>query len=121
MIRNYLKITFRTLRKTKLFSIINILGLSIGMAACILILHYVTFENSYDRFHGNVDQTYRLRYERTSENGSAVRFASCTPPAGDLIRQRFPEVSVLARIFRYRGVVVSYEDTRFTEERVFHA
>jgi len=121
MIRNYLKITFRTLRKTKLFSTINILGLSIGMATCMLILHYINFENNYDGFHNKIDQIYRLRYERTSENGSAVRFASCTPPAGDLIRQRFPEVSVLARIFRYRGVVVSHEDTRFTEERVFHA
>ncbi len=121
MIRNYLKITFRTLKKTKLFSTINILGLSIGMAACLLILHYVTFENSYDMAHTNIDQTYRLRYERTSEDGSAVRFASCTPPAGGLIRQRFPEVDVLARIFRYRGVVVSHNDTKFTEERVFHA
>jgi len=121
VIKNYFKITFRTLRKTKLFSTINILGLSIGMSACLLILHYVTFENSFDRFHEKVDQTYRLRYERISEDGSAVRFASCTPPAGALIRERFPEVSVLSRIFRYRGVVVSHNDTKFTEERVFHA
>jgi len=121
MIRNYLKITFRTLKKTKLFSTINILGLSIGMAACLLIIHYVNFENSYDRFHDKVDQIYRLRYERTSEDGSVVRFASCTPPAGGLMRERFPEISILARIFRYRGVVVSYNDIKFTEERVFHA
>lgn len=121
MFENYLKITFRTLRKTKLFSTVNILGLSIGMAACLLILHYVYFELSYDNFHDNINQIYRLRYERISEDGSAVRFASCTPPAGGLIRERFPEVDKLARIFRYRGVVVSHENTRFSEERVFHA
>jgi len=121
MLRNYLKIAYRNLIKTKLFSAINILGLSIGMAACLLILHYVNFEKSYDQLHSNIDQIYRLRYERISENGSAVRFASCTPPAGALIRERFPEVDKLARVFRYRGVVVSHQDVKFTEERVFHA
>ena len=72
MLKNYLKIAYRNLIKTKLFSTINIFGLSIGMAACLLILHYVTFERSYDTFHGKIDQIYRLRYERISENGSAV-------------------------------------------------
>ena len=120
MIKNYLKIAYRNLIKTKLFSAINILGLSIGMAACLLIIHYVNFEKSYDQFHNKIDQIYRLRYERISENGSAVRFASCTPPAGALIRERFPEVDKLARVFRYRGVVVSYQNIKFTEERVFH-
>ena len=79
MFKNYFIITFRTIQKTKLFSTINILGLAIGMAACFLILHYVNFEHSYDRFHENSDGIYRLRYERISEDGSAVRFASCTP------------------------------------------
>jgi putative ABC transport system permease protein len=121
MLKNYLKIAYRNLIKTKLFSAINIFGLSIGMAACLLILHYVNFERSYDQLHSKIDQIYRLRYERISENGSAVRFASCTPPAGALIRERFPEVDKLARVFRYRGVVVSHQDIKFTEERVFHA
>jgi putative ABC transport system permease protein len=121
MLKNYLKIAYRNLIKTKLYSAINILGLSIGMAACLLILHYVNFESSYDQQHSKIDQIYRLRYERISENGSAVRFASCTPPAGALIRERFPEVDKLARVFRYRGVVISHQDIKFTEERVFHA
>jgi putative ABC transport system permease protein len=90
------------------------------MAACLLILHYVNFERSYDQMHSNIDQIFRLRYERISENGSAVRFASCTPPAGALIRERFPEVDKLTRVFRHRGVVVSYQNIKFTEEQVFH-
>ena len=121
MLKNYLKIAYRNLIKTKLFSAINILGLSIGVTSCLLILHYVNFEKSYDQFHQSINEIYRLRYERISENGSAVRFASCTPPAGALIRDRFPEVDKLTRIFRYRGVVVSHENIKFTEERVFHA
>ena len=86
MLKNYLKIAYRNLIKTKLFSTINILGLSIGMAACLLILHYINFEQSYDQQHSRIDQIYRLRYERISENGSAVRFASCTPSAKDFRR-----------------------------------
>jgi putative ABC transport system permease protein len=91
------------------------------MVACLLILHYVHYERSYDQFHKKIDHIYRLRYERISENGSAVCFASCTPPAGALIRERFPEVDKLARVFRYQSVVISHEDLKFTEERVFHA
>ena len=58
MFGNYLKITIRTLQKSKLFSTINILGRSIGMAACLLIMQYVTYENSYDSFHQKADQKY---------------------------------------------------------------
>jgi putative ABC transport system permease protein len=103
-----------------LFSGINILGLAIGIATCLLILHYVNFEKSYDRFHENSDRIYRLRYERTSEDGSAVRFASCCPPAGGLIRERYPEVEKIARLFRYRAVV-SHNNIKFTEDRMYFA
>lgn len=81
MFRNYLKSAYRNLLKTRLFSFINILGLAVGMAAGLLILHYVTFEKSYDNFHQASDRVYRLRYERIGVDGSgAVRFASCCPP-----------------------------------------
>jgi len=94
------------------------MGLSIGMASCLLILHYVYFEKSYDTFHNNLDRVYRIRLERTSEDGSAVRFASCCPPAGVLIRERYPEVEKLGCIFHYRAVV-SHEDIKFTEEKIY--
>ncbi|TFH02209.1 MAG: ABC transporter permease [Calditrichales bacterium] len=121
MLMNYFKITVRMLQKTKLYSFINLLGLSIGMAACLLILQYIHFEKSYDSFHSRYDQIYRLRYERIKDDGSAVRFASCTPLAGNLIRERFPEVAHLARVFRYQGVIITHDNIKFTEERVFHA
>ena len=81
MFRNYLKTTYRNLIKTKVYSAINILGLAIGMTACLLILHYVNYEKSYDKFHENSDRIYRLRYERTDDAGQSVKFASCCPPA----------------------------------------
>jgi len=119
---HYLKIALRNLTRTKLFSIINILGLAVGMATCLLILHYVSFERSYDRFHEDSERIYRLRYERTSEEGTAVRFASCCPPAADAIRGVFPEVETIARIFRNQTVVsLKDQNKKFTEERMYFA
>jgi len=93
-------------------------GLATGMAASLLILHYVHFERSFDRFHTDTDRIYRIRYERTSEDGSAVRFASCCPPAGKLIRERYPEAEELARIMRYQAVVLK-DNIRFTEKDMY--
>ncbi len=122
MFQHYLKTTIRNLRGSKLFSLINILGLAIGMSACLLILHYVKFEKSYDRFHVHSERIYRLRYERTSEDGTTVRFASCTPPAADFIRGQYPEVERIARIFRHRAIVsLKNRELQFTENRMYFA
>jgi putative ABC transport system permease protein len=122
MLLNYLKTALRNIRRNTLFSLIAILGLSIGIAACLLILHYVNFERSYDRFYKDSDRIYRLRYERTTDDGQKVQFASCCPPAADVIRGAFPEVEEIARIFRYRAVVSPKDqDIQFTEERMYFA
>ena len=122
MLLNYLKTALRNIRRNALFSFIVILGLAIGMAACLLILHYVNFERSYDRFYKDSDRIYRLRYERTSDLGQKVQFASCCPPAADVIRGSYPEVEEIARIFRYRAVVSPKDqDIQFREERMYFA
>ena len=122
MFFNYLKTAIRNVRRNALFSIIAILGLAIGIAACLLILHYVNFERSYDRFYKDSDRIYRLRYERTSEDGQKVQFASCCPPAADVIRGAYPEVEEIARIFKYRAVVSPKDqDIQFTEDRMYFA
>ena len=120
MFKNYLKTAYRNLYKTKVFSFINILGLALGMAICLLILHYVNFEKSYDRFHPDHERIYRLRYERTDEQGQSVRFASCCPPAAPRIRENYPEVEKIGRLFRYRASV-SHGDIRFFEEKMYFA
>jgi len=119
MFANYLKIAIRNMLKNKLFTLINILGLGIGIASCLLILHYVNFEKSYDQFHENKEDIYRLRYERYSEDGSAVKFASCAPPAGKRIRERYPDVEKISRIFKFTATV-SFEELKFIEEKLFY-
>lgn len=120
MFRNYFVSAYRNILKTRRFSLINILGLSIGMTACLVILHHVSFQKSYDKFHKNNVRIYRLRYERFSEDGESVRFASCCPPAGLRIRKLLPEVEQVARICRYPASV-TYDENRFFEERLFYA
>jgi putative ABC transport system permease protein len=120
MFIHYLKTAFLNLLNIRQYTIINILGLAVGMTACIVILHYVSFQKSYDRFHENYDRIYRLRYERYSEDGESVRFASCCPPAGLKIRQMMPEAEKVARIFRYPASV-SFLEQKFIEEKLFFA
>lgn len=120
MFKNYIKTAFRNFNKTKMFSLINICGLAIGMAAFLLILHYVHFEKSYDKFHADSDRIYRLRYERTDSKGDAVRFASCCPPAAARIRGNYPEVEKIGRMLHY-SAIVSFEDIKFLEERMYFA
>ncbi len=63
-----------------------------------------------------------MRYERTSEDGTTVRFASCTPPAADFIRDQYPEVERIARIFRHRAIVsLKGHELQFTENRMYFA
>jgi putative ABC transport system permease protein len=120
MFKNYLKIAYRNLLKTRIFSLINIFGLCIGMVSCLLILHYIHYEKSYDKYHQNNDRIFRLRYERSAEGGTFVRFASACPVAAPLIRERYPEVDLAARLFLYRAIV-SFGDKKFIEEKMFFA
>ncbi|MBN2602431.1 MAG: ABC transporter permease, partial [Candidatus Marinimicrobia bacterium] len=120
MIRNYLVSALRNLKKTFAFSLINVLGLALGVTACLLILHYVRFEKSFDRYHPNNERIYRVRYERHSNNGTSVRFASCSPPAANLLKERLPEIEKIARIVRYKATVLSGA-IKFPEERMYFA
>jgi len=120
MLKNYLVVAFRSMRRSKVFATLNILGLAVGMTACLLIMHYLSFETSYDRFHENSDRIYRLRYERTDEAGEAVRFASCTPPAAARIRENYTEVEKIGRLLS-TSASVSCGEKVFLEERVFFA
>ncbi len=116
----FLKIGFRNLLKNSSFSLINIFGLAAGITAFLLIFSYVRYEKSYDRQHQLSERIYRLRYERSSAEGESVKFASCCPPAAIRIRELYPEVEMIARVFRYRATVI-FGDRKFYEERMFFA
>ncbi len=120
MLYNYYKVAVRNILKYKMYSTINVLGLAVGIATCLLLLQYISFERSYDKFHKESERIYRIRYERISSNGGEVRFASCCPPAAKRIRGNFPEVEAIGRAVYYKASI-SYGDKTFFEERLYFA
>lgn len=109
MIRNYLKIAFRNLRRNKLYSLINIAGLTIGLTACLLVTTVVLDELSYDRWWKNADHIYRVLSIDQNGNNATERSAVSYTGVGPNLKKLFPEVS------EYCRVRVSQEDFKPTE------
>jgi len=108
MIKNYLVIAFRSFLKHKSFTFLNVIGLSLGMVASLLVLQYVKYERSYDGFHSKAADIYRVNYNQ-SQNGK-LRFecAAAVPAVGPALKNNFPEVKRFTRLYPVSGVV-SYE------------
>jgi len=97
MIKNYLKIAWRNIWKNKVFSAINIIGLSVGMAACIVIMLFVAYEKSFDNFH--TKNIYRLNEVQTiGAEGATQKVALSMFPMGATLKQEFPEIKSFTRI-----------------------
>jgi putative ABC transport system permease protein len=117
MLRNYLTIAWRNLKRHKVFSLINILGLAIGMAACLLILQYVSFELSYDRFHEKADRIYRVTF--LAETGSGSEQDACAyNAAGPAMLADFPEVMDFAHARLRDNCVIAFDDNQYQENKV---
>ena len=108
MFRNYLKISARNLLKQKVYSFINIIGLAIAIAFCILILLFVRDEVTHDNFHQKADRLYRVNILSKDEDGSMSPHALTPQPLGPAIKEEFPEVVHMAR-FKKKGDVVNYQ------------
>ncbi|MEI9920324.1 MAG: ABC transporter permease [Bacteroidota bacterium] len=109
MIRNYIKIAFRNILKQKSYSILNILGLSLGMAASLLILQYVKYERSFDTFHERAEDIYRIQYNGYHNGVLNFESAVAVPPITTFLKKNFPEVEETTRTFP-RSAVMSYQD-----------
>ncbi len=105
MLKNFFKVAFRNILRHRLFSLVNILGLAIGLACSILIGLFVIDELSYDRFHTNAEQTYRITI-RGKVQGNEVNGVSTGAPAGETMRNEIPEVTSFTRI-------IDGDDARF--------
>ncbi len=107
MIENYLKTAWRNLWKNKTFSFINIVGLSIGIAACLLILQYVSFELSYDQFNKNAADIYRV-YNDRYQNGKLIQHGTITYSAiGKAMQDDYPEVVNHARVEPFGKTIIT--------------
>ena len=108
MIKNLLLIAFRNLKKNKFFSLLNILGLSVGMAVFLLIAQYVKFERSYENFIPNRENIYRVSLTSYRNNEVISASAENYPAAGPAIKNEIPEVSGYARLYNmgYKNNVI---------------
>ncbi len=119
MFRNYLKTALRNLRKNKLYSIINIFGLTVGLAACLLIGVYINHELSYDKFNVNASRIVRATMEYSSA-GTVNKTATTGTKVGPQFKRTFPLVEEYARTFINHNVV-KYGDKIFDEPRILYA
>src|SRR4026207_600144 len=92
MIKNYFKIAWRNITRQKGYSGINIVGLAIGIAACLLILQYVSFELSYESFHTNKDRVYRVQLDRYDNGKLSTQWAAGAYAAGNSFKDAIPEI-----------------------------
>ena len=89
MLKNYFKTAFRNMMKNKAFSCINIAGLGLSMAVCLLLIMLIRDANNYDRFHHNSDKIYRINTEALRKGGGAEPYASSPYKVGETLASNF--------------------------------
>lgn len=115
MIRNYIKVAFRNLWKNKGYSAINIIGLAVGLATCLLILLYVWDELSYDRFHEKAARIYRVDSD-IRFGGTEMTLAVSSDPMGPTLKKDYPEVEQYTRIYASSGGRLMKKGDNFINE-----
>jgi len=117
MFRNYIRIAIRNLVKNKTFSAINVFGLAVGLAACILIAAFVLNELSYDTYPEYAGHLYRIEL-RITQNGGVVEYPNVDVAVGSGIKNSFPEVLSSSRINRQGEIFVKSGDKLFKESNI---
>lgn len=120
MIANYVKIAFRNIIRHKGYTFINLASLAIGMMVCILIMIWVVDEFSFDRYHANSDNIYRLACDANLGGNNMVIALSNAPSAPALVRD-FPEVTNATCIYQQGNMPVQYKEIKFLEDNVIFA
>jgi putative ABC transport system permease protein len=117
MLRNYLKIAYRNLLRSKVYSLINILGLSLGITCCVLLALYIEDEYRYDKHHRRLEDIYRITSQFESERG-LDQLGTTSPPIAMTMWEEIPEVEVAVRVLNPPGVaqhLIQYGDNMFYE------
>ncbi len=115
MIRNFLKTAFRNLWRNRGFTAINIFGLAIGIATCLVIVLFVLNELSYDRFHVKADRIYRVTFGGVVEGGE-LKEAVTMPPVAQALKTDFPEVEQATRLRDYGRPRLRYQNNMYKDD-----
>ncbi|MBO6659631.1 MULTISPECIES: ABC transporter permease [Roseivirga] len=121
MLKNHIFIAFRNFKKKKAFTLINVLGLTVGMTVCLLILAYAKYELSYDRYHSNAPDIYRVSVDLYSGDVLNTRDAQCYPAVGQMAVDNFPEIEAYAMARHYGRMLLKRDEIAFNEDRLYFA
>ena len=119
MFKNYLKIAFRNLLRYKAFSFINIFGLALGMTCSILIMLWVKDELSYNKFHANLDNLYRVIEDQHYPGGEDLVLENSPGPLADALKKEFPEITHATNISWNTQVLFANGDNTFKERGAY--
>ncbi|MGN6639319.1 MAG: ABC transporter permease [Mucilaginibacter sp.] len=118
MLKNYFKITFRRLQRSRLYTLINLFGLTVGIASCVLIGLFIINELNYDRFNTNADRIVRMTMQYGE--GGTQKFPLTGTKAGPQLQRTFPQVESFVRLIN-SSPVVKNGDIMFNESRFLYA
>jgi putative ABC transport system permease protein len=121
MVKNYFKIAWRNIKSHKAYSGINILGLAIGIAACMLILQYVSFELSYEDFHADKNRIYRVQQDRYDNGKLSTQWAAGAYAAGNSFKDAIPEVEDYVKLVKESNLVATINNQPIKIEKAFFA
>lgn len=119
MLKNYFKVALRNISKHKFYSAINILGLAAGVTSCLFIILYISDELSYDKFHAEAENIYRIGLQGRFGDQEIHTASSCPPLAAAMVKE-IPGVESAIRLSPRNKTVFKYEDKIFTEKRIFY-
>ena len=121
MLKNYFKIAWRNISRHRAYAGINILGLAIGIAACLLILQYVSFELSYENFQLNKDRIYRVQQDRYDNGKLSTQWAAGAFAAGNSFKSAIPEIEDYVKLVKTDPVIAEINQQPLKIENVFFA
>ena len=122
MLLNHLKIAARNLSKRKGYAALNVLGLTIGMVCCLLIFHYVSYERSYDDFHANGKNIFRVRLDEYQKGVLAFKSATVYPAIAPTLKKDFPEVEKFCRLYDANFLLINpANNVKFRETQGYYA
>ncbi len=122
MITNYIIAAFRNLRKHRLQTLLNLGGLSVGLACCLLIALYIAGEMRYDQYHAKADRIWRITRTFLDPSGAVdLHLSAIAPPFGTLLPQHFPEINNITRLLQANSLIRTESGQQFQENNVFFA
>lgn len=120
MIKNYFKIAWRNIKRHKVYSIINILGLAIGIAACLLILQYVSFELSFENFQVNKDRIYRVQQDRYDNGKLSTQWVGGAYAVGNSFKDAIPEIEDYVKVLDRGRVTTEVNNQPLKIEKTYY-